>query len=137
METSPLINACKKNAESLLQEFSEFYPFAFGLTAAEEIVSVNAQISDDDEFPTSEKVINELQKALVISNCGNHFSGVAICLDVKVNIPNSQHATDALEIRLNFQDHNPLNYYSPYTVNNNVVSFGPDFYEDGEEFLTF
>ncbi|HWV73973.1 MAG TPA: hypothetical protein VN040_19775 [Pseudosphingobacterium sp.] len=137
METSPLINACKKNAESLLLEFSEFYPFALGLTATEEIVSVNAQMPDDDEFPTSENVISELQKALELSNRGNHFTEVCICLDVKVNIPKSQNATDALEIRLNFRDYNPLNYYSPYTVNNNIVSFGPDFYEDGEEFLTF
>lgn len=137
METPPLIKACKKNAESLLQEFTEFYPFAFGLTATEEIVSVNAKIPDNDEFPTSEKVIEELQKALKISNRTNNFTEVCICLDVKVNIPKSSEVVDALEIRLNFRDFAPLNYYSPYTIGDKSITFGEDFYEDGEEFLPF
>jgi hypothetical protein len=59
------------NAIYLLNELGEFFPFAYGLSQKNELISVN--IYPEDEFPDSNDVVKELIKALKRSSAVRNF----------------------------------------------------------------
>lgn len=76
-----IIEICIAQAKSLLEEFDEFYPFAYALKNDSAIVPILTFFGDD--FPTSQNMIIELEKALNISDKKNNYIGVAICSNVQ------------------------------------------------------
>jgi hypothetical protein len=124
-----LIEVCIGQAKSLLEEFKEFYPFAFAMEQDLTIVPVMAYWGE--EFPSSKTAIEELEKALKISSERHNYVGVAICSDVLFN------KSDALQIRVDFLDDATIDIYEIYTISDeNVFSIQDEILEKGT-FLFF
>jgi hypothetical protein len=124
-----LIEVCIGQAKSLLEEFREFYPFAFAME--KDLTIVPVMTYSGDEFPSSKTVVEELEKALKISSEHHNYVGVAICSDGTFN------KADALQIRVDFLDDATIDIYEMYTISDeNVFSIQDEILEKGT-FLFF
>lgn len=91
-----ILEKCRENALHLLQELEEFYPFAYGNSRKEGLISINTYFGD--EFPLSEEVIKELIGALQRSNQDHDYDAVCICLDIIYTDHENGIRTDAVHI---------------------------------------
>ena len=126
-----IIEICIRQAISLLEESNEFYPFAFAIKADSNIVPIITFFGD--EFPTSQNMIIELEKALEVGNKKNNYIGVAICCNVEyTNDSIINKKVDALEIRVDFLDGPTINFYEIYKLSDENTFFIEDeFLENG------
>jgi hypothetical protein len=114
----------------LLEEFGEFYPFAFAMK--KDLTIVPIMVHFGDEFPSSKQVIEELEKALKVSDENQNYIGVAICSDVK----DTDNQLDALEIRVDFLEDVTINFYEIYKLSDeNVFSIEDEILEKGSLLL--
>lgn len=115
-----IIEICIAQAKSLLEEFNEFFPFAFALKKDSTIVPISTFWGDD--FPTSQNMINELEKAFDINDEKNNYIGVAICSNVQYSYDGTQEKkVDALEIRVDFLAGPTINFYETYKLSDKNI----------------
>ncbi len=109
-----IIEVCVAQAKYLLEEFQEFYPFAFGIK--KDLTVIPIMTFAGDEFPKPENIIIELEKLLIFSNNYNNFSAVAICSDVQYSNNSATTKSNALEIRADFLNGPTINFYELYAL---------------------
>jgi hypothetical protein len=116
-----IIAVCVAQARSLLEEFGEFYPFAFGVTDDnDELISVSTVL--DNDFPDSVDLMNSLKNALQVSHIENNFSGVCICIDTTITSIKGE-KNDAIQIMFDSIHFPCMNYFLSYYIKDNVVNF--------------
>ena len=99
-------------AENYLREFGEFFPFGACIEKSGELKPISVYFGD--ERPKSMEVLNNLEAALKDGIANNKYIAVAIGIDIITTLPNTQNKVDAIEIRIDHKDHDPINYYLPY-----------------------
>ncbi|HTN46347.1 MAG TPA: hypothetical protein VL098_08380 [Flavipsychrobacter sp.] len=131
-----LIEACKDFALQLLNDFGEFYPFAFAIASDKEtIVSVVTE-SDDNDKPKSGDEIVALESTFHILGKEHDFEAVCICVDVLIVEPDSNEKRNCIEIRIDTKSGSPTNCYIPYNIEGGKVILSKSF-EKGGTFLFF
>lgn len=130
-----LIEACMGMASGLLCQYGEFYPFAFGLTFNEEAINI-ATVTDSDT-PEPEHLVRELSKALRVSNEETKFKAVCICVDIFYSPPGANGKTDALQLRLNFRENEPIDLIIPYHISNGKIFLKESIEQIGENYMDF
>ncbi|MCB0699513.1 MAG: hypothetical protein H6551_07660 [Chitinophagales bacterium] len=128
-----LILECRKLAIHCLEQYGEFYPFAYGIVEADRTL-VTIEPNLDSEHPSSSEVINNLVESFNTLNKEHHFLAVCICADVKVKENNT--VQDAIEIRLDTKEGVTVNVYLNYTIENSSVTT-TDAYETAGSFCFF
>ena len=116
MNSQEEIKKLKENiiyqAGNYLKEFGEFFPFGAGIEANGKLRPVSVYFGD--ETPKSIDVLNNLESALKQGATQKKYIAVAIGTDVITTLPNSENKIDAIEIKIDHKDHDPINYYLPY-----------------------
>ncbi|MFA6059620.1 MAG: hypothetical protein WC756_15545 [Taibaiella sp.] len=130
-----LIEANKKMAKALLEEFAEFYPFAYSLNSLAEVRNIATMI--DSETPSPLEVVKELEEVLAIAIKEYDIWAVSICLDVRIVPEGESEKSDALDIRINMANADPLEVFVPYMLNNGEVTFSDEEVHSGAKFVEF
>lgn len=114
--TNDLVEKLKDNitlqAKNYLSEFDEFYPFGAVITLNGELKPTSVYFNE--EFPTKESVLKNLENALKKDVENNTYSAVAIGVDVLTIPPGMAEKMDAIEIRVNLKNSFKINFYIPY-----------------------
>ncbi len=128
-----LVEICIDQGENLLNEFGEFYPFAFGIKQDGSINSISTYF--EKEFPEIQEFISHLEKTINVSHHASHYKGVVLCTNVITTPPYSNEKLDALSIRIDLLNAVKC-YFLPYVFLNSKVDF-LDLYctEEGEKIL--
>ena len=108
-----LINSIVSQAKQFLLDFGEFFTFGFAISKEGKISSIGVHFGD--EHPASQEVIMHLEKGFKSGLLNGSYSVVAMCVDVLATPPGSNEKTEALEIRIDGIDIEPINYYFPYS----------------------
>lgn len=111
-----LVERLKENvifqAQHYLKEFGEFYPFAAVIESNGELKPTSVYFGEEN--PVSIDVISNLEKALQKGIKDNGYKAVAICVDVMTIPPYGKQKMDAIEIRIDQEKSDNLNFYIPY-----------------------
>lgn len=110
-DLDPLLDHLLPFAKQMLEKQGEFYPFGAIVRADGELHSVGAM--PDDDYPGTQGVLDLLQGAIR----EGYVSGIraaAICMDVRVNAPDSEVITDAVRVWMQHSLGEPLDVFMPY-----------------------
>lgn len=93
-----LLNALIPFAQQKLAEDGEFYPFAASVTTEGEVQAIAFDLEDD--FPTSDVVIEMLTEGIREAASQGEIRAAAICCDVRVVPPGQTEKVDAICVGL-------------------------------------
>ncbi len=94
MEKQILIDAIKGNAKYFIDEAGEFFPFAVCVNDEDQLVPI--YLDDEEEFPDTESMVEELKFCLSKAIEEESFTCGAIAYDAVVSINDIDH--DAVRI---------------------------------------
>jgi hypothetical protein len=121
-EIQELLNFLLPQAERMLNEHGEFYPYAAALDADGEMSAVPADIETDD--PDVGDVLVALHNGLREQAAEGSIRASAIAADVTLTDPDSGETTDAVQVELDHADGDPVDIYVPYETEPTGVKFG-------------
>lgn len=105
--------------ERLLKEYGEFYPLSCTVNVNNEVEHILLEENEDNDFPGSTSVIEELKKAL--RSRRNDFFAIAIFYDVELK----EEKTSAIAV---FVEHKieklAYTFYFPYELNEGNLILG-------------
>ena len=111
-DLSRLLDDCITTATKFVEEFGEFFPFAYVLKITGESVSTSAW--DGDEHPPPESVIQQLTSGLRRQAAEGRIIASAICCDVAIGNSGSSEKHDALRVSLEHVNGDAFDIFLPY-----------------------
>src|SRR6267154_3521500 len=96
-ESEKLMNAMLPLAEKMLRQYGEFYPYGGYMKPDGTIVDVGADDSDTNR-PKSRDLIYVLRSSFREMASTDQCKAVAVVFNVAVNVPNSSHKSDAIQV---------------------------------------
>lgn len=107
-----IVNNLLEQATVYLNEMGEFYPFGAAMDRKGNITPFS--VYGGDEFPDSEKVIENLETALIRGCADNKWVFGGIGLDIFISYENRTDKVTALEIRILDSEETMAVYRYPY-----------------------
>lgn len=107
-----LVNKALPFAQQMLQEHGEFYPFAAVISANDEFTHIG--VDTGKEQPGSQEVVEELVFSLRDMAMNGMIRATAICIDVRTIPPGQTEKADAICVRLERSDTEPIQALLPY-----------------------
>lgn len=114
-DAQKLISYSVSFAEKLLLEFGEYYPFAAKVELSGDLTPFG--IHEGEEYPESQKVINELTAFLEDELNGSKIR--AYCISYDVRVTNEKYSSSIDTVLISFRHKGVkgmLNYYYPYII---------------------
>jgi hypothetical protein len=99
-------------AQRRLDKSGEFFPF--GATISSDGQLELAAAATDSEHPPSQELIDLMEEGFSQAASRGEIRASAICLDVILRPPSAE-PTDAIEIRIEHRDADPVKVHLPYT----------------------
>ncbi|GEO05914.1 hypothetical protein AAE02nite_35780 [Adhaeribacter aerolatus] len=118
-----LIGYSVEFAENLLLDSGEYYPFGSKISSSGKFTPVS--FFEDEEYPESQKIINELTSAFEEAFNKNKVRAYSIAYDVRVQNEKYNLPKDAILISIKHENvEGKLIYYYPYKfVNKKKLEF--------------
>ncbi|WJS93603.1 hypothetical protein NYQ10_16045 [Flavobacterium johnsoniae] len=114
-----ILNEIFPFVERLLKEYGEFYPLSCAVNVNNEVEHILLEENEDNDFPTSTSVIDELKKVLRYQK--DNFLAIAIFYDVELK----EEKTSAIAV---FVEHKTeklaYTFYFPYKLNEDDLILG-------------
>ena len=98
-------------AKRMLDEHGEFFPFGATISSEGQL-AMSGAMTDSDQPPSLE-LIDLMEEAFRQAASRGEIRASAICLDVLIR-PSGAEPTDAIEIRIEHQDADPVSVHLPY-----------------------
>jgi hypothetical protein len=121
-EIQELLNFMLPQAERLLNEQGEFYPYAVTLDAEGDLAPVDPPV--EEEEPDVGTVLVALHEGLREQAAEGAIRASAIAADVTLTDPDSGDTTDAIQVEVDHADAEPMDIYVPYESQPEGVKFG-------------
>jgi hypothetical protein len=107
-----LVNKAVPFAQQMLQEHGEFHPFACVISANDEFTHIG--VDTGKEQPGAHEVVEELVFSLKDMATNGMIHATAICIDVRTIPPGQTEKSDAICMRLERSDTDPIQVILPY-----------------------
>lgn len=118
IEIQNLLDRTLPFVKTLLKDYGEFYPLASAINLNKEVEQVLLEEDEENDFPNSTTVIEELKKLL--SWRKDEFLVIAIFYDVAVK----ETQTDAIAVFVeNKEENKAFTFYYPYKMINEEIAF--------------
>ncbi len=129
-EMDALLDALIRFARQTLERYGEFYPFAAAVSPAGDVEMVGGSIGE--EHPESQALLARLESGLRQKASTQQIRASRICLDVRL----PEHTPgDAIQVRLEHADAEPVNVFLPYEQSPGGVTYGELFANRGERVI--
>jgi hypothetical protein len=122
-EIQELLNVLLPQAERMLAEHGEFYPYAVALDSGGEIAAVTPEV-EDEEHPDVTEVLVTLHQGLREQAAEGVIRASGIAADVTLTDPDTGETTDAVQVELDHAEADPVDIYVPYESGGDGVKFG-------------
>ena len=129
-ESQKLFDSALPFAKNMLAENGEFFPYGEVMMQNNEIVSIGAQIEDDDQ-PSSSELITLLKSSFIKAGKAKEYKATAIIYDAVVKLPSSNKKSDAIAVDLDHEKGYSVIVFVPYTINKDAIEFGEMFVNKG------
>ena len=121
-------------AKLMLREQGEFFPFGAGMTDEGEMTSLGADAGH--RRPTSSELIALLHSHLVEQASAGAIKASGICMDVRIQPPDSDTKSDAICVELEHRAGETVHVFLPYVISGSgEVSYGEIFATPGERVI--
>lgn len=120
-EVKDLLDESYLMAKKLLLEFKEFYPIAFYLTNANEVIN-DLNNYDNDEFPISENSIRLYENIFKKKLSNENIKGFTITYDCVIQNEYFPNKIDAIAIKL-YEPKKSCIYYFPYKLEESDIIY--------------
>jgi hypothetical protein len=131
-EIQELLNFLLPQAERMLAQHGEFYPYAVALDAEGGLAAVKPEV-EDEEHPDVTEVLVALHEGLREQAAEGAIRASGIAADVTLTDPDSGETTDAVQVELDHADADPVDIYLPYESAGESVKFGELVAAEGRE----
>jgi len=122
-------------AKRMLEEYGEFFPYGAYIKSGGEIVQVGAYDKDTDQ-PESKDLLYLLRDSFTSMAKVGECIATAMVIDVKVNLPNTNSRTDAIQVCLEHRDGYSAEVFFPYVIaDDGQIVYGPIFAQRGKREL--
>jgi len=129
-ECQKLFDSALPFAKQMLAEQGEFFPYGEVMLPNNKIVSVGAEI-EDNEQPSSSELIELLKASFIEASKSKEYKATAIVYDVRVNLPNNNEKSDAIAVDLDHERGYSVIIYIPYAIHGKSIEFGGIFVNEG------
>ena len=129
-EVEKLMSELIPFAQKMLSEHGEFFPFGGVINSKGEIVHIGAY--DGNEKPPSQKLIDLMVEGFRDKAKTGEYRATAILFDVKVQIPESNEKTDAIQINLDHIEDYSVEVFLPYKIEKSGIAYGNMFAQKGK-----
>jgi hypothetical protein len=130
-EIQELLNFLLPQAERMLGEQGEFYPYAAAVESDGSIEPVAPAV--DDGSPDVGDILVALHRDLREQAAEGAIRASGIAADVTLTDPDSGETTDAVQLELDHADADAVDIYVPYVSSSDGVTFGELVAAEGRE----
>jgi hypothetical protein len=130
-EIQELLNFLLPQAERMLGEQGEFYPYAAAVESDGSIEPVAPGVDNGD--PDVGDILVALHKDLRDQAAEGAIRASGIAADVTLTDPDSGETTDAVQLELDHADADAVDIYVPYVSSSDGVTFGELVAAEGRE----
>jgi len=130
-EIQELLNFLLPQAERMLGEQGEFYPYAAAVESDGSIEPVGPAV--DDGNPDVGDILVALHRDLREQAAEGAIRASGIAADVTLTDPDSGETTDAVQLELDHADADAVDIYVPYVSSGEGVTFGELVAAEGRE----
>lgn len=107
-----LLDAVLPMAQRILEKHGQFHPFGAAIDADGDVAGAMADPGDANGTPQA--VADLLEEAFRRQAASGALRGCAVCVDVRVTLPEDADPTDAICVRIELADDEPLDVLLPY-----------------------
>ena len=130
-EIQEILSFLLPQAEEMLNEHGEFYPYAAALDSDGELTAVGTDV--DDESPDVGELLLALHEGLRERAAEGAIRASGIAADVTLTDPDSGETTDAVQVELDHADADAVDIFVPYETESDGIKFGKLVAAEGRE----
>jgi hypothetical protein len=130
VDSEDLMNAALPFAHQMLREHGAFLPFGAAMRPDDEIVSIASY--DGNDCPDARELIRLIKDGFIAGARAKEYKATALVYDVRVKLPASGEASDAIAVSLNHRDGYSIVVLFPYRLEKGELREGTAYAQVGE-----